>query len=92
MRNENSYAWRFAQAEMLDEGETLRRAEPAGPFVVALVGLLDGGYANRVAQPAVILRNKRSDIDPVVTLSLYGMSGYKKAAQAFNDLVDNKLS
>lgn len=92
MQNENSYAWRFAQAEMLDEGETLHRAQPVGPFVVALIELTGGGYANRAAQPAVVLRNWSSKADELVNVELYGSRHYRRAALRFNSLVDDELA
>lgn len=82
----------FAREEMLEEGETLRRAENAGPFVVALVELPAGGYANRVAQPAVILRGRRSGLPLVNTVETYGPSRYRVAARRFNSLVDEELA
>ena len=63
----------FARQEMLEEGETLKRSETIGPFVVALVALPGGGYENRVAQPAVIGRGRRSRLPLVNTVETYGL-------------------
>ncbi len=83
--------WGFAGKEMLERGETLKRAEPAGPFVVALVELARGGYQNRAAQPDVILRGRRSAVPPVTVVSTHGRSAYTQAAGRFNSLVDEEL-
>lgn len=82
----------FAGQEMLEDGETLMRAEAVGPFVVALVTLAAGGYENRVAQPAVIRRNRRSSLPLVNTVETYGPSRYKAATRRFNSLVDEELA
>ena len=82
----------FARKEMLEEGETLERAEPAGPFVVALVELTAGGYENRAAQPAVVYRNRASKLPAVARIATYGPSQYNEAAKRFNSLVDNELA
>ncbi|MEW6638385.1 MAG: hypothetical protein AB1425_16400, partial [Actinomycetota bacterium] len=81
----------FARKEMLEEGEKLLRAEPAGPFVVALVELAKGGYGNRAAQPAVVLRNRASRLPAVARIETYGPSRYRDAARRFNNLVDREL-
>jgi hypothetical protein len=82
----------FASQEMLEEGETLKRSETIGPFVVALVALPGGGYENRVAQPAVIGRGRRSRLPLVNTVETYGPSRYAAAARRFNSLVDEELA
>lgn len=86
----------FARREMLNPGETLKRAEPVGPFVVALVELAAGGYQNRAAQPAVILRGRQggrpSRVPPVAIVSTHGRSAYPEAATRFNCLVDEELA
>ena len=82
----------FARGEMLNPGEALKRAEPAGPFVVALVELPEGGYQNRAAQPAVILRGRRSAVPPVTVVSTHGPAAYAEAASRFNSLVDEELA
>ncbi len=85
-------AWDFARKEMLEEGENLKRAEPVGPFVVALVELGGGGYENRAAQPAVIHRNRNSRLPLVSAVETYGSSRYRAAARRFNSLVDEELA
>ncbi len=85
-------AWDFARKEMLEEGETLRRAEPAGPFVVALVELEGGGFENRAAQPSVVYRNRNSRLPAVARIATYGRSQYEVAARRFNRLVDEELA
>lgn len=82
----------FARKEMMEVGETLRRAEPVGPFVVALVELTAGGYQNRVAQPAVILGGRRSRVPALTIVSTHGRSAYNEAARRFNSLVDEELA
>lgn len=82
----------FARKEMLEEGETLMRAEPVGPFVVALLELTAGGYQNRAAQPDVVLRNKGSKVPDVTAISTHGRSAYTEAARRFNSLVDEELA
>jgi hypothetical protein len=82
----------FARKEMLEEGETLERAEPTGPFVVALVELIAGGYENRGAQPAVVYRNRSSRLPAVARIATYGPSQYNEATRRFNSLVDNELA
>lgn len=82
----------FARKEMREEGESLIRAEPVGPFVVALVELAGGGYQNRAAQPAVILGGTRSAVPPVTVVSTHGRTAYKSAATRFNSLVDDELA
>ncbi|MDP9475169.1 MAG: hypothetical protein M3R38_05660 [Actinomycetota bacterium] len=82
----------FARQEMLEEGETLERAEAVGPFVAALVELAGGGYENRVAQPAVIRRNRRTRLPLVNTVETYGPSRYRDAARRLNSLVDDELA
>ena len=82
----------FASNEMLEEGESLKRAEVTGPFVVALVELAGGGYENRVAQPAVIRRTRRTTLPLVNTVETYGPSRYRDAARRFNSLVDEELA
>lgn len=82
----------FARTEMLEGGETLERAETVGPFVVALVELAGGGYENRVAQPTVIRRNRRTNLPLVNTVETYGPSRYRAAARRFNSLVDEELA
>ena len=82
----------FAQKEMLEKGEALKRAEPVGPFVVALVELPRGGYQTRAAQPAVILCGRRSNVPPVTVISTHGRSAYAEAAKRFNSLVDEELA
>jgi hypothetical protein len=81
----------FARREMLNHGEALLRAEPAGPFVVALVRLEAGGYQNRAAQPAVVEQNRRTNVPLVATIATYGRSQYRTAARRFNSLVDEEL-
>lgn len=87
-----SDAWGFAEREMLNPGETLQRAEPVGPFVVALAELAAGGYQNRVAQPAVILGNRPSRVPAVAIVSTHGRSAYAEASRRFNSLVDEELA
>lgn len=82
----------FARREMLSPVETLERAEPVGPFVVALVGLEAGGFQNRVAQPAVIQRGRPTKVPLLATVATYGPSRYKEAARRFNSLVDHELA
>jgi hypothetical protein len=82
----------FARKQMLEQGEELLRAEPAGPFVVALVELAKGGYENRAAQPAVVLRNRASRLPGVARIETYGPSRYRAAALRFNNLVDRELT
>lgn len=82
----------FALREMLNPGETLVRAEPADPFVVALVELEAGGYQNRVAQPAVIEQNRKTKVALIVTVETYGRTRYTAAARRFNSLVDKELT
>lgn len=82
----------FARREMLEQSEVLRRAEPTGPFVVALVELSAGGFENRVAQPSVIRQNRRTNMPLVNTVETYGPSRYRAAARRFNSLVDEELS
>lgn len=82
----------FARRQMLEEGETVIRAEPAGPFVVALVELSAGGYDNRAAQPAAVYGNRRSTLPPVARIETYGPSRYRDAALRFNSLVDTELT
>jgi hypothetical protein len=82
----------FARREMLDEGEILRRAEPSGPFVVALVELGAGGFDNRAAQPAVVYANRSSRLPAVARIATYGPSQYREAARRFNHLVDTELA
>lgn len=82
----------FAREQMLEEGEALLRAEPAGPFVVALVELAAGGYQNRVAQPAVILRGKPTKVAAITNVDTYGPTKYTVAAKRFNSLVDDELA
>jgi hypothetical protein len=81
----------FARNQILEEGEKLLRAEPTGPFVVVLVELATGGYENRAAQPAVVLRNRASRLPAVARIETYGPSRYHDAAQRFNRLVDQEL-
>lgn len=50
-----------------------------GPFVVALVELAGGGYENRAAQPAVVLRNRASKLPAVVRISTHGRFGAGEA-------------
>lgn len=88
----NDHARDFARAEMLEESETLKRAEAVGPFVVALVELAECGYENRVAQPAVIRQNRRTRLPLVNTVETYGPSRYRAAARRFNSLVDEELA
>lgn len=85
-------AEKFAREEMLEEGEALRRAEPVGPFVVALVELPGGGFENRAAQPAVIYQNRNSRLPAVARIATYGRSHYEAAARRFNALVDEELA
>lgn len=85
-------ARRFAGEQMLENGETLLRAEPAGPFVVALVELAAGGYQNRVAQPAVILQGKPTKIAAITNVDTYGPTKYTVAARRFNSLIDEELA
>ncbi len=80
----------FARREMLNPGEALKRAEPAGPFVVALAEL-GGGYQIRVAQPAVIERGRPTKAPLIATVDTYGRSKYDVAARRFNSLVDEEL-
>lgn len=82
----------FACEQMLEKGETLERAEAAGPFVVALVELAQGGYQNRVAQPGVVLGGRRSNVPEVTVIATYGPSRYREAALRFNGLVDRELT
>lgn len=82
----------FARQQILEEGETLLRAESAGPFVVALVELAAGGYDNRAAQPAVVYGNRESTLPPVARIETYGPSRYRDAALRFNSLVDRELT
>lgn len=93
---DGSDAWGFAEREMLNPGETLHRAEPVGPFVVALAELAAGGYQNRVAQPAVILGGRQagrpSRVPPVAVVSTHGRSAYADASRRFNSLVDEELA
>lgn len=84
-------AWDFACKEMIEEGETLRRVEPAGPFVVVLVELPGGGYDNRAAQPAVVYRNRNSRLPAVARIATYGPTSYRAAARRFNRLVEEEL-
>lgn len=88
----NQKAENFARQQMLEDGETLHRAEPAGPFVVALVELDAGGYQNRVAQPAVILRGKPTKVALITNVDTYGPTKYDVAARRFNNLVDVELT
>lgn len=90
----NKAAWEFARNEMLEESEALLRAEPVGPFVVALVELAGGGYENRAAQPAVVLRNRASKLPAVVRLSTHGRSqrSYRAASLRFNSIIDEELA
>lgn len=81
----------FARQEMMAEGETLHRAESAGPFVVALVELEKGGYQNRAAQPAVVYGRRNSRVPEITTVDTYGPSHYGDAARRFNSLVDDEL-
>ena len=46
----------FARQEMLEEGETLKRSETIGPFVVALVAL----PARRIRKPRGPARRHRA--------------------------------
>ena len=92
MNHEHRGAEIFAREEMLNPEETLRRAEEVAPFVVALVELPEGGYENRVAQPAVIRRNRRTNLPLVNTVETYGPSRYRAAARRFNSLVDEELA
>jgi hypothetical protein len=85
------HAAAFARRQMLEEGETLLRVEPAGPFVVALVELAAGGYDNRAAQPAVVYGNRKSKLPPVARIETYGPARYRDAALRFNSLVDREL-
>lgn len=82
----------FARKEMLNPAETLNRAEPVGPFVVALAELEGGGYQNRVAQPAVIQQNCQSRVPLIATVDTYGPRQYTVAARRFNSLVDEELT
>lgn len=84
----------FARKEMLEEDEKLIRAEPVGPFVVALVELGGGGYENRAAQPAVVLSNRASKLPSVVRISTHGCSqrSYRAASLRFNSIVDEELA
>lgn len=83
----------FVEQEMMEENETLPRdPEEVGPFAVALVELAGGGFENRVAQPATILRNKKTSVAPVVTVEVYGRNHYQRAAKRFNNLVDKELA
>ncbi len=82
----------FARQEMLEEGETLERAETTGPFVVVLVALPGGGYENRVAQPAVIRHGRRTSLPLVGIVETYGPSRYRAAARRFNSLIDEELA
>jgi len=82
----------FARREMLNPDETLKRAEPADPFVVALVELAAGGYQNRVAQPAVIEQNRTTKVPLIATVDTYGRSQYTEATRRFNSLVDKELA
>ena len=82
----------FARKEMTEEGESMIRAEPTGPFVVALVELEAGGYQNRAAQPAVIHANRKTNLPLVARIETYGPSKYKAAATRFNNLVDHELA
>ncbi len=84
-------AWDFARKEMLEEDEVLKRVEPAGPFVVALVELPGGGYDNRAAQPAVVYRNRNSRLPAVARIATYGPTSYRAAAKRFNKLVEEEL-
>ncbi|MDP9474377.1 MAG: hypothetical protein M3R38_01535 [Actinomycetota bacterium] len=84
-------AWDFARKEMLEEDEILRRAQTAGPFVVALVELAGGGYDNRAAQPAVVYRNRNSRLPAVARIATYGPANYREAALRFNKLVGEEL-
>ncbi len=88
----NNGAWDFARKEMLEQDETLMRAEEVGPFVVALVELPKGGYQNRAAQPAVVLRGRRSAVPAVTIVSTHGRSAYAEASRRFNSLVDEELA
>ena len=81
----------FARREMLNPGEALKRAKPAGPFVVALAELGGGGYQIRVAQPAVIERGRPTKAPLIATVDTYGRSKYDVAARRFNSLVDEEL-
>lgn len=82
----------FAREQMLENGETLHRAEPAGPFVVALVELAAGGYQNRVAQPAVIMGGKPTKVPAITSVDTYGPTKYVVAARRFNSLIDEELA
>lgn len=82
----------FARQEMMNPNETLHRAEPVGPFVVALVELEAGGYQNRVAQPAAIQQGRPAKTPLLATVATYGPSRYKQAARRFNSLVDDELA
>lgn len=86
-----SYAEDFARREMLNPGEVLKRAEPADPFVAALVEFEAGGFQIRVAQPAVIERGRPTNAPLIVTVDTYGRSKYDVAARRFNRLVDRDL-
>ena len=83
----------FVEQEMMEENESLPRdPEQVGPFAVALVELAGGGFENRVAQPAAVLRNKKTSVAPVVTVEVYGRNHYRRAAKRFNSLVDKELA
>lgn len=82
----------FAREQMAEAGEDLKRAETVGPFVVALVELAGGGFQNRVAQPAVVLRNRKSRLPEVAVVATYGRGKYRQAARRFTSLVDEELT
>lgn len=83
----------FVNKEMMEAGETLARdPEESGPFAVALIELPAGGYVIRVAQPAVILHNKPTKLDPIYTIGPWGVNAFPAAARRFNKLVDEDLA
>lgn len=79
----------FARNEMLAENETLVQSAPEGPFVAAIVELAAGGYAVRVAQPAVVYGRKRSPLPDVVNVAFYGATGLQKARRRLVGLLDD---
>lgn len=83
----------FVETELLNPEESLaREPEEAGPFVVALVELPRGGYVVRVAQPQVILANKKSKAPVIHDFGPFGAKSYTTAARRFNELVDVELA
>ena len=83
----------FVANELLNPEESLaREPEEAGPFVIALVELPKGGYVVRVAQPQVILANKKSKAPVIHDFGPWGIKGYQAAARRFNQLVDVELA